>query len=538
MVRPSRDRGRVAGPGRTCPARSPQGCRCRRSARRPVRAPGRLGGAALRGLDARPPPAAGGGRRTTVAPTAGASSGAASPRSSASRRPTSVGPSAPGASTAAPRRGGVRVLGEAGQLAGDALEVGERGAAGGQRLLAAAQGRDQLAGALDVLLVVELVVDGDHRRVVAGGQALGVLEGDRAVGGGLVVVDAEVVAERVHDPLAAEHAAQRVGADADQVPAGRAALVHRVEGRDRADLGLGQAELLGAERDALGRDVALHRLHQVQHRQQRRAGHRVAGHDLARLEPGLLGQRRQVERRGLDRARVEPGHRRPLGRSRKSTHQRSHSPHDGVDRGDRGDDVGDHAALAHRRRGLQVHEAWVAHVDAPRAGAAVADHVVAELAAGRLDRHVHLAGRDPEALGDQLEVVDQGLHRLAHDVPDVVEGVAHAVGAQRQLRGPGDLAVLDHDRAGLEPVERLLDELQRLVHLGHADQVAAPGVGGVGGRHLEVVGLVAEVGLDLAQVPGQAGGPQDRAGDAEREAAGDVEVADVLEPRAARSAGR
>ena len=51
---------------------------------------------------------------------------------------------------------------------------------------------DQLAGALDVLLVVELVVDGDDRRVVAGRQALGVLEGDRAVGGGLVVADAEV----------------------------------------------------------------------------------------------------------------------------------------------------------------------------------------------------------------------------------------------------------------------------------------------------------------------------------------------------------
>src|SRR3712207_6846062 len=52
-------------------------------------------------------------------------------------------------------------------------EVGERCAAGGQRLLPAPQGRDQLAGAVDVLLVVELVVDGDDRRVVAGGQALG-----------------------------------------------------------------------------------------------------------------------------------------------------------------------------------------------------------------------------------------------------------------------------------------------------------------------------------------------------------------------------
>src|SRR3954454_23057592 len=99
-----------------------------------------------------------------------------------------------------------------------------------------------------------------------------------------------------------------------------------------------------------------------------------------------------------------------------------HSTHDGVDGGDRGDDVGDHAALAHGRGRLQVDEAGVAHVDAPRPGAAVADHVVAELAARGLDRQVDLAGRHPEALGDQLEVVDEGLHRLAHDVPHVVEG--------------------------------------------------------------------------------------------------------------------
>src|SRR3712207_3802978 len=61
-------------------------------------------------------------------------------------------------------------------------------------------------------------------------------------------------------------------------------------------------------------------------------------------------------------------------------------------------------------------------------------------------------------------------------------------------------------------------------------QVAAPGVAGVGGGHLEVVGLVAQVGLDLAQVPRQPGRAQHRAGDAERHAAGDVEVPGVLEP--------
>ena len=51
--------------------------------------------------------------------------------------------------------------------------------------------------------------------------------------------------------------------------------------------------------------------------------------------------------------------------------------------------------------------------------AAVGDHVHAEFAARRLDRDVHLTGRHSNALGDDLEVVDQSLHRVAHDLGDV-----------------------------------------------------------------------------------------------------------------------
>src|SRR3712207_7325192 len=47
----------------------------------------------------------------------------------------------------------------------------------------------------------------------------------------------------------------------------------------------------------------------------------------------------------------------------------------------------------------------------------------------------------------------------------------------------------------------------------------AVGVAGVPGDDVEVVVLVAAVGLGLAQVPGVAGGAQHRAGDAERQAA-------------------
>ena len=49
---------------------------------------------------------------------------------------------------------------------------------------------------------------------------------------------------------------------------------------------------------------------------------------------------------------------------------------------------------------------------AARLAGAVGDEVAADLAARRLDRDVRLARRHLEALGEQLEVVDQRFHRL------------------------------------------------------------------------------------------------------------------------------
>ncbi|KPC73206.1 hypothetical protein ADL26_13725, partial [Thermoactinomyces vulgaris] len=134
---------------------------------------------------------------------------------------------------------------------------------------------------------------------------------------------------------------------------------------------------------------------------------------------------------------------------------------DRVERGPARDDVREQAAFGERGDRLQVDEGGLSHVDAERPRAAVGDGVDAEFAAWGLDGGVHLPGRDPEALGDELEVVDQRLHRLAHDVPDVVEAVAHAVGAEGKLGGPGDLLVGHHDRARPQPVQALLDDPQR-----------------------------------------------------------------------------
>ena len=148
---------------------------------------------------------------------------------------------------------------------------------------------------------------------------------------------------------------------------------------------------------------------------------------------------------------------------------------------------------------LQVHERGVAHVHARGLGRAVRAHEAGELAARGLDRVVRLARRDAEALGHQLEVVDQRLHRRRQLVPR----------RQRVLAVAGDVVALG------QPVERLVDDLQRLAHLGHADAVAVVVVADGPDRDLEVEVVVARVGRGLAQVPRVAGGAQQRAGDAE-----------------------
>jgi hypothetical protein len=153
-------------------------------------------------------------------------------------------------------------------------------ATGGPDVLAGAQVVDELDRGVGRLVVEELPVRHDDRREVTGGVALDALERDQPVVGGLVVPDAQVLGDGLPDRVAAHDRAQRVGADADGVAAVGVALVLGVEGGHTRDLGRGQVEQLGAQVDAAPGDVAVNRLHQVQHRQQRRALLRVAGDDL------------------------------------------------------------------------------------------------------------------------------------------------------------------------------------------------------------------------------------------------------------------
>ena len=176
-------------------------------------------------------------------------------------------------------------------------------------------------------------------------------------------------------------------------------------------------------------------------------------------------------------------------------------PEHRIEHRQRGDQVGDVEVLHHRLGGLQVHERGVAHVHARGLGRAVGADEDAVLAARALDRVVDLARRHPEALGDELEVVDQRLHRGRQLVPR----------RQDVLAVVGDVVALG------QAVEALLDDLHRLLDLGQADDEAVVVVAHRADRDLEVEVVVARVRLGLAQVPRVAGRAQQRAGDAEAE---------------------
>ena len=96
-----------------------------------------------------------------------------------------------------------------------------------------------------------VVVDHHHRRRVAGAEALEVDVGAAAVGGDLVLADAELLVQRLHDLVGAAELAGEVGADADAVAAHRLLVEEVVEGDDAVDLGRRQVELGGDRLDRL-----------------------------------------------------------------------------------------------------------------------------------------------------------------------------------------------------------------------------------------------------------------------------------------------
>src|SRR5277367_3132971 len=85
-----------------------------------------------------------------------------------------------------------------------------------------------------------------------------------------------------------------------------------------------------------------------------------------------------------------------------------------VERAEDRADVGQHVLAAQKIHRLKMREAGRAKFDAVGLVRAVGYQINAELALGRLDRRIDLACRDLVALGIELEVMDQRLHRPLH----------------------------------------------------------------------------------------------------------------------------
>src|SRR5262249_40774432 len=79
-----------------------------------------------------------------------------------------------------------------------------------------------------------------------------------------------------------------------------------------------------------------------------------------------------------------------------------------------GGDVGQHVAAVQKVHGLEMRKARRPDLAAVGPIAAIRDQVDPELTLGRLDGSVDLAGGNMEALGVELEVVDQRFHGAFH----------------------------------------------------------------------------------------------------------------------------
>src|SRR6185312_13774903 len=141
-----------------------------------------------------------------------------------------------------------------------------------------------------------------------------------------------------------------------------------------------------------------------------------------------------------------------------------------VERADDRHHIGKHVPAAHRVDRLEKGEARRADFATIGAIAAVGDEIDAELALGRFDGGVGLAGGHVIALGVELEEVDKRLHRALH------------LDARRRR----DFVVVDHHRARGHFLEALTDDAQALAHLLHAYEVARPAIAVPADRHVEL----------------------------------------------------
>src|SRR6202034_4750522 len=146
-------------------------------------------------------------------------------------------------------------------------------------------------------------------------------------------------------------------------------------------------------------------------------------------------------------------------------------------------------ALADEIHRLQMRKARRADLALVGFVAAIGDQIHPELALWRLDRGIDFAGGNMEALGVELEMMDQRFHRALH-----------LAAARRE-----NFVVLDGDRSlpvgGTQLYDALFHDADGLAHLFHANAVAVVAIAVLADRNVEIHLGVAFIRLRLSQIP-------------------------------------
>jgi len=153
-------------------------------------------------------------------------------------------------------------------------------------------------------------------------------------------------------------------------------------------------------------------------------------------------------------------------------------------------------------------------VNAVRALTSIADHIHAHLSLRSLDRRVGVTRGHSVSLGEQQEVVDQGLHVLLHG----------STGRR------GDLVVLDLQRTRGHLVEALVDDPERLTELLQAAQVSVIAVAVDTDGNIELDLVVRIIWGALPHIPGDTRAPKHDAGEGEVQGLSSRDNANALKP--------
>src|SRR5436190_7753580 len=167
--------------------------------------------------------------------------------------------------------------------------------------------------------------------------------------------------------------------------------------------------------------------------------------------------------------------------------------------------VGDHMTARHLVECRQMRKIGGPELEAIRLVGAIRYRVDAEFALRRLDGGVHLPCRNVDSFAEELEVMNELFHVLLH------------LFARRRC----DLVVRRDDGSWIyaQPFDALPDDPIRLAHFLDAHQIAIVAVAIQTDGNVEVHPIVNRIRLFLAQVPGDAGTAQHRAGKTERNGA-------------------